>query len=316
MNNPQYKYVLTIAYDGTHYGGWQVQNNAPSIQAAIQLVLQTILQRPIKISGSGRTDAGVHALGQVAHFTLETAVRDGKAIRDFESESVSLEGEHPQKPKDPSNETDSGSKGCINLQSPTAVSRVTGQEPIDLDKTFASVNRLLPPDIRILSLKEAPADFHARYSATSKIYHYHLHLDAVADPFKRLYAYQPHHKVDLELLKKCAAYFVGTHDFTSFSHHSKQGAAAHDAVRTLYRLEIKEEPGGIRLEFEGDGFLYKMVRNIVGTLLDVCAGKIKEDDIEKIRAAKDRKLAGRTAPPEGLFLVKVNYTENHSNIGF
>lgn len=259
MNNPEYKYFLTIAYDGTRYGGWQVQHNALSIQGTIQLVLQTILQMPIALSGSGRTDAGVHALEQTAHFTLK--------------------------------------------------------KWIDLDKTFASVNRLLPADIRILSLSRAPADFHARYSATSKIYHYHLHLDAIADPFKRLYAYQPHHKVDLNLLKKCAAYFVGTHDFTSFSHQAHQGSAAHDPVRELYRLEVKDEPGGVRLEFEGNGFLYKMVRNIVGTLLDVCSGKIEEGDIQKIMAAKDRRLAGKTAPPEGLFLVKVHYPQHSSSRG-
>lgn len=249
----KHKYKMIVAYEGTQYGGWQAQPNAVCIQSLIENSLNTILRIPISLSGSGRTDAGVHAIGQSAHFTT---------------------------PK-----------------------------PIDIPKTFASLNALLPSDIRILLIEEVPFEFHARFSAISKTYHYRLHLDSNPDPFKYRYAYHVPHKVDLALLRSAASYFIGTHDFTSFTNEASRGCAAKDAVRTLHRLDIAEEAGGVRLEFEGDGFLYKMVRNIVGTLLDVCAGKIDEKQLLKILKAKDRKQAGRTAPPHGLYLVEVNFSK-------
>ena len=247
----EFKYKIVIAYDGTDYGGWQVQPNAVSIQSLIEKALNTILRANTTLVGSGRTDAGVHALAQCAHFNTHA--------------------------------------------------------PIDIQKTFASLNGILPPDIRILSIEQVSLEFHARYSALSKIYHYRLHLDPTPDPFNRRYSYHVPHKVDIALLKEAARLFVGTHDFTSFANEAHRGTAAKDAVRTLYRLDVVEEPGGVRLEFEGDGFLYKMVRNIVGTLLDVCAGKINKDQISLILKAKDRKQAGRAAPAHGLYLVEVKY---------
>jgi tRNA pseudouridine38-40 synthase len=244
------RFKITIAYDGTQYGGWQIQPNAVSIQSLIEKALSTILRSPISIVGSGRTDAGVHARGQIAHFN---------------------------------------------------------GEPLDLFRVFGSLNGLLPPDIRILKLEEAPEEFHARFSAVSKEYHYHLHLDPVIDPFKRLYAYHLHSPIDTALLTEAAKLFVGRHDFTSFANESAEGSAGKDAVRTISRLDVCKEPGGIRLEFEGEGFLYKMVRNITGTLLDVARGKLSIDDVVKIFRAKDRTKASSAAPPQGLFLIKVNY---------
>lgn len=245
------KYKLTIAYDGTAYGGWQVQNNSTAIQTLIEHALKTTLRQEIRIIGSGRTDAGVHALAQVAHFTYTA--------------------------------------------------------PFDLFRLRLSLNALLPEDIRICTIEPVPEDFHARFSARSKEYHYHLHLDRVLDPFKRRYSAHILHPVDLHLLEETSRAFVGKHDFTSFANTTEDGTAASDAVRTLFRLDVVPEPGGCRLEFEGDGFLYKMVRNITGTLLDVAAGNFQPDDIPKIFAAKDRRAAGRAAPPEGLFLIKVSY---------
>jgi tRNA pseudouridine38-40 synthase len=245
------KYKMTIAYDGTNYGGWQVQPNAVSIQALIERALGIILRRPTSIIGSGRTDAGVHAVGQTAHFVTN--------------------------------------------------------RPIDISKTIASLNGMLSDEIRILEIVEVSLDFHARYSAISKTYHYRLHLDKVPDPFKIRYAYHVPHRVDLSLLKEAALPFIGTHDFTSFANETHRGTAAKDPVRTLRRLDVIQELGGARLEFEGEGFLYKMVRNIVGTLLDVCAGKINKNQISNILSAKDRKLAGRAAPPHGLYLIEVKY---------
>lgn len=247
-----YNYKITLAYDGTSYNGWQIQPNAPSIQETLQDCLKILLRQPqIQIIGSGRTDAGVHALGQVAHFKSE--------------------------------------------------------QGLDLHKTLYSLNGLLPQDIRIQKIEIAPHDFHAQHSAKGKEYHYFLYLDRVMNPFSRLYCWHLHYKIDHDLLLKAAKLFVGTHDFTSFANESESGVAAYDAIRTLFRLDIIETPGGLRLEFEGDGFLYKMVRNIVGTLIEVAVGKRSIDEIQEIFEAKDRKKAGQAAPPQGLFLIRVKY---------
>jgi tRNA pseudouridine38-40 synthase len=245
------KYKLTIAYDGTAYSGWQIQLNAVSIQSLIETAFATILRVQTPVFSSGRTDAGVHAKAQTAHFSLEN--------------------------------------------------------PVDLFRLQLSLNGLLPPDIRILSIEEAAADFHARYSAISKEYHYHLHLERTTDPFKRLYAYHDYSPLDLDKMKQAAGYFVGTHDFTTFANDASKGSAAKNPIRTITRLDLCAEPGGIRLEFEGNGFLYKMVRNITGTLLDVARGKIPVESIPQLFEAKDRSLAPPAAPARGLFLIKVNY---------
>lgn len=246
-----YRYKLLIAYDGTEYGGWQLQPNRRSIQQAVQEALALIAREEIAVTGSGRTDAGVHALGQVAHF----------------SSSRSL----------------------------------------DCYKALASLNGLLPKDIRVLEVKSASSQFHARYSAIGKCYYYHLCLERVQLPFTRRYAWHLVEKIDLSALKEAAGYLIGTHDFTSFANEASFGSAAKNPVRELFRLDLIEEEGGLRLEFEGNGFLYKMVRNIVGTLTDVGRGKLPPGAIPEILAAKDRRKAGRAAPPEGLFLAFVTY---------
>jgi tRNA pseudouridine38-40 synthase len=242
---------LTIAYDGTRFCGWQVQPNGLSIQTLVQKAIETVLRHPIGLTGSGRTDAGVHARGQTAHFDTGIA--------------------------------------------------------ISFEKLRYSANALLPPDIRILKAEEVPADWHARYDACGKIYHYHLQIGSICDPMNRLYCTPVYGKFNLDALRQAAHYLIGTHDFVSFANVWEGGTAAHDSIRTLKRLDIVEANGGIRLEFEGDGFLYKMVRNIVGTLLEAAAGSRPSSDIELIFQKKDRRLAGFTAAPQGLFLMKVLY---------
>lgn len=249
--NLQKRYSIQISYDGAPFCGWQVQGNGISIQTLVQKALTTVLRHPLDLTGSGRTDAGVHALGQIAHF--DTPV------------------------------------------------------PFESKKVLHSLNALLPPEIRIVSITPAAPDFHARYSAQGKIYHYHLHLDPVADPFLSSYRLHVFDRIDLSKLSRAASHFLGTHDFTSFANEAYKGSAAHDPIRTLRRLDIVEQPGGIRLEFEGDGFLYKMVRNIVGTLIEAARGKIDPDEIPAILGAKDRRKAGPSAPPQGLFLIQVLY---------
>ncbi len=245
------KYKLLIAYDGTHYCGWQVQPNGTAIQTLIQDALSTALQTKTGVTGSGRTDAGVHAKGQCAHFNYD------------------------------------------------------GQ--IELEKLQYSLNGLLPSDVRILSLEKVSDDFHARYSAKRKIYRYHLNTDKVESPFTRLYSYHLPYPIDLHLLETASHHFKGERDFASFSNEAHRGSAARNSIRNLCRLDIQPTPSGLILEFEANGFLYKMVRNITGTMLDVARGKIPLDSIPEIFEAKDRRQAGQAAPPHGLFLEKVFY---------
>ncbi len=249
------RYKLTMAYDGTAYCGWQVQDTGQSIQSLVQKALQTILRHSVDLTGSGRTDAGVHAQGQTAHFDTE--------------------------------------------------------KPLSVSKLRLSLNALLPPDIRILCIEEVPFDFHARYSASAKEYHYHLHLEPVFDPFTRLYRHHFFNPCDLTRVREGASHFLGTHDFFSFANQAHRGCASRDSVRTLFRLDVVGQEGGARLEFEGDGFLYKMVRNLTGFLLDIGAGKRTVSEIAPLLAAKDRRQASMAAPAHGLFLMRVLYEQEN-----
>lgn len=247
-------YKLTIAYEGTHYSGWQIQPNGRSIQEEIEKVLKILTQEEIRIIGSGRTDAGVHALAQVAHF-------------------------HTTK--------------NLNLY---------------------SLNSLLPKDIRILSLEFIEGTFHAQHHALSKVYRYHLYLDKVLNPFRRAFVWHIPFPFDQKRLLEAAHYFLGTHDFTSFSNEASKGVAAKDPVRTIQRIDLIPEDGGIAIEFEGDGFLYKMVRNMVALLVDCATHKRDPADMPAILKAKDRKKASQAAPPQGLFLVKVIYSKDSKTL--
>jgi len=245
------KYKIEIQYEGTRYAGWQVQPDALSIQEEIETTLAKFLRETVKVVGSGRTDAGVHALGQVAHFRTK--------------------------------------------------------ESIDQTHFLKAANGLLPRDIRILTIQEVDDSFHAQKSAKRKIYHYHLWLEPVQSPFARFTTTYVRTPLDLDLMRQGAAKFLGTHDFSAFANQQNEGAAGKNPVRILYRLDLVEQEGGIRLEFEGNGFLYKMVRNIVGTLLEVASGKRVLSDIDEGFARKDRRFTGKAAPPTGLILVKVFY---------
>ncbi|MDX8430624.1 MAG: tRNA pseudouridine(38-40) synthase TruA [Candidatus Algichlamydia australiensis] len=242
------RYKLHIAYDGKPYSGWQIQPNAPSIQQTIENALTTLLKKPTAVHGSGRTDAGVHAHKQVAHFDAPL---------------------------------------------------------LDTFRIKRSLNGLLPATIRILTLEKTDPDFHARFSAKGKIYHYHLHLDPVLNPFKNGYCYHVRAPFNYPLLTQGIPYFIGTKDFAAFTNQS--AIQNRTSIRTIYRLDPIPEPGGLRLEFEGNGFLYKMVRNIVGTLLDIAADKLKPAEIPKIMETRDRRSAGRAAPAHALFLHEVLY---------
>ena len=242
---------LTVMYDGTNYSGWQMQHHSLSIQQIIQDTIGVVLQEEVKLIGAGRTDAGVHALAQVAHFKSKKEVK--------------------------------------------------------LPSFFRSINGLLPKDIRIREVIAVPLDFHALRSAKGKVYHYNIALGPIISPFDRLYAFHVPQKIDLDVLQKAAHLFVGKHDFTAFANSASEGSASKNPIRTIYRIDIVMTENGLRLEFEGNGFLYKMVRNIVGMLLEIATGKRPISDIKKVFEAKDRRLASKAAPAHGLFLVKVLY---------
>jgi len=251
-----YFYKLTIAYDGTCYSGWQIQPNATSIQEHVQKALQIYLKTDyLPVVGSGRTDAGVHARNQPAHFKW----------------------------------------GSL----------------LDLSLLRKALNGILPIDIRVKDIQRAREGFHAQHNAISKEYHYFLHLDPVLDPFSRLYCWHIHSKIDLDLLKDAAAQFIGKHDFSAFANEAHKGSASKNAVRTIFRIDLHPVNGGLRIEFEGDGFLYAMVRNIVGTMVAVASHRRPIEDIRLIFDSKDRRLASMAAPAKGLFLVQVNYPKDH-----
>lgn len=238
------KYRMDFAYDGTEYGGWQVQPNCLSIQEVLEKTLESLIGVATLLTASGRTDAGVHATCQVAHYSSNASFS-------------------PEK-----------------------------------------LNALLPEDIRIATISPVPDDFHARYSVKRKIYHYHLRLSESRDPLTFRYHAPLPTPIDLETLERGAHLLLGTHDFSAFR---GSGCGAKNPVKTLYRLDVIPEVEGLRLEFEGDGFLYKMVRNLVGTLLEIATHKRPLSALPDILASKDRRLAGKTAPPQGLFLHEVIY---------
>lgn len=238
------RYKITIAYDGTNYSGWQIQPNGPSIQETIEKVLYTLMQKDVSITGSGRTDAGVHANGQVAHFDLE--------------------------------------------------------KPI----TLKSLNSLLPPDIRILSLEEVSSDFHARFSAKEKTYLYHVTTAKVQSPFERRYALHYTFPIDRKKILESIPLFTGTKNFSSFANELDP---KRNPIKTLHELSLISTDSGFILKFRGDGFLYKMVRNISGTLLDIGRGKLEATQIPHIFESKSRSFAGKASPAHALFLQTVLY---------
>jgi len=241
---------LVVAYDGTNYCGWQNQPNGLSVQEVVEKHLSELLKEEIHIVGASRTDAGVHALGNVAAFTTNA--------------------------------------------------RMPGE------KISYAMNTRLPADIRIVDSGEVALDFHPRFTQTVKTYEYRIFNRRFPDPTKRLYSFFYYYPLDLEKMKKAAAYLVGEHDFKSFCTAKPE---VENTVRTVYSLDLEKEGDMITIRIRGNGFLYNMVRIIAGTLIRVGGGMIEPEEIPVILQAKDRNLAGETARPEGLTLVKIEYPE-------
>lgn len=281
---------LTIAYDGTNYRGWQIQQptaahpegSFPTIQGELQSALGQLLPKEavygaapeksldpltspdhvdeaaapgiLPVVGASRTDSGVHALGNVACFDTESTI----PAANF--------------PK--------------------------------------AINRYLPPDIRVMQADEVSMDFHPRFVPHEKCYEYRIDHGRVANPLTRLYAYNYTYPLDLERMRAAARELVGVHDFTSFVNPDSQ-VFEHggDAIREIYSIDILEEGSQLVIRIRGNGFLYHMIRIIVGTLLVIGNGRRAPEDIRTMLAAKDRTTAGPTVPAHGLCLCALHYDE-------
>ena len=267
---------LTLAYDGTDFRGWQVQPEERTIQGELQAALRQITGESPLPQGSGRTDAGVHALAQVASFAL--------------------------------------------------------QAPIPPANLHRALNRILPVSIRILEARRVGSNFHARHSAVAKTYEYRVFRGEICPPFLARYVYAYRLPIDVETLRKSAQFFEGEHDFLSFAATDPDltsrsacsnpeldqeiKAPTAPAIRTIFSSVWEERPteAGALLVYRvrGSGFLHHMVRNLVGTMLDVSRGQLQLSDIPAILAARSRSAAGPTAPARGLFLHSVEYDERES----
>ena len=239
---------LTIEYDGKDFNGWQKQPNKLNIQGEIEKAIERITGEEVELNASGRTDAGVHALGQVANFKTNSN--------------------------------------------------------IPIEKIPIALNTNLKKSIRILKAEEVEERFHSRLSCKEKTYRYVINNSEYGTAIYRNMEYCFPQKLDVEAMQKAAKYFEGEHDFKAFK---ASGTSSKSSVRTIFKAEVIKQGEKIYIELTGNGFLYNMVRIISGTLLEVGMGKIKPEEIPEIIELKDRLKAGKTLPPQGLFLVNVNY---------
>jgi tRNA pseudouridine38-40 synthase len=245
-------FKITLAYDGSNYCGWQVQPRGVSIQGEMERAIVKVTRQRVRVTGSGRTDAGVHALGQVGSCEFDTTIPATQLVR--------------------------------------------------------ALNANLPPAIRVLDVVEAPAGFHAIRDAKGKTYRYRIQQGRVADPFERARTWFIPGMLNVAAMEQAAQYLVGEFDFASFQ---SAGSPRATTVRHVRRLQVEALAGllgdVIELEIEANGFLYNMVRNIVGTLVEVGREKYPPEWVMDVREARDRRVAGPTAPPQGLVLVRVAY---------
>ncbi len=258
---------ITLSYDGTAFHGWQVQPGRPTVQGTLAAVLEKMTGERVLPQGSGRTDAGVHALGQVASFALEAEIPEENLLR--------------------------------------------------------AMNRSLPQSVRVLRVERVNERFHARHCAVLKTYEYRIFErkvqavdeEKICPPFLAPYVWDCRWALDVELMAFAAAMLVGTHDFSSFAASDPEVAqreemvAGPNPVKTILTSTVMREDGLLRYRVMGSGFLHHMVRNIVGTLVEVGRGSLQAEEMERILAARDRSAAGPTAPAQGLFLVSVEYGE-------
>lgn len=241
---------LIVQYDGTNYVGWQLQENGVSVQQRLNEAILAVTGEQIQLHGSGRTDSGVHARAQVAHFDT-------------------------------------------NARMPA-------------NKFAIAMNMRLPRDIRVLYSEEAPEDFHARFSAKNKTYRYTLQLGPYADVFCRDTALHIHTELNFDRMQAAAQDALGEHDFFAFM---SAGSKLEHTVRTIFRSEWSQCGQFYYYDVSANGFLYNMVRILVGTMLEIGSGKLPQDAIARAISSKNRSDAGPTAPPQGLSLMRVQYPD-------
>jgi tRNA pseudouridine38-40 synthase len=270
-----WKTILT--YDGTPFHGWQIQPHFPTVQGTLAQAIAHVTGESVLPQGSGRTDTGVHALAQVASFSIAA--------------------------------------------------------PIPAANLHRALNRALPPSVRILSVEPVPASFHARHSVLRKTYEYRIFPrtilpgtdrirtsspERICSPMLAPFVWDCHWPVDLERMEQAAAHLLGEHDFTSFAAsdpdlatrsggHGPESGSQKDAVRTIFASTWRQEGDLYLYRVTGNGFLHHMVRNLVGTFVDIGAQRLDVGAIPGILAARNRSAAGPTAPASGLFLVSVEY---------
>lgn len=240
---------LIIEYDGKDFNGWQKQQNKLNIQGEIERAIEVITREKVELIASGRTDAGVHSLGQTANFKIESEM--------------------------------------------------------PIEKMKVAINSQLKKSIRIKNVEEVEENFHSRYNCKKKTYRYIINNSEQGSAIYRNLEYHMPLKLNFEEMKKAIKYFEGEHDFKAFK---ASGTSAKSSVRTIYNAEIFTEGANVAIDLTGNGFLYNMVRIIAGTMVDVGLGKIKPEEIPHIIEGKDRNRAGKTLPPYGLVLVKVEYS--------
>jgi tRNA pseudouridine38-40 synthase len=237
---------ITLEYDGTAYAGWQLQPEVATVQGVVEEALAKVLKEPTRLHGAGRTDAGVHAAGQVAHFETTSTMT-----------------------------------------------------PLEFER---ALNALLPDDVRVVAAEEAPPGFHARYSARARTYRYAVSF--VDSVFTRRHAPYVAGPLDVAAMRRAAALLAGEHDFAAFGNLSDDYETT---VRRVTEIRLAETLNGLEFYLTANAFLYKMVRNVVGTLLRVGRGELAEEEVGRLLAARDRAAVGPPAPPEGLTLLRVVY---------
>ena len=241
---------MLIAYDGARFFGWQRQDGFESVQEALEDALLALFSKHVVVHGAGRTDTGVHALGQVASFHVDT--------------------------------------------------------PMDDHRLQRAINAHLPPEVVVRRLETCRADFHARFDATGKRYLYLIWNERERSPFARQHAHYVREPLDTAAMAAAARHLVGTHDFTSLA---SSGSPRRTNVRTIRAARLVVRRNRLAIVVQGDGFLYNMVRTIAGSLIDVGRARMTPERFREVLAARNRSLAGPTAPAAGLYLLAVRYAE-------